>query len=227
VWQTTKLRNVDTVKLLLFILHDIVKCRNDYGRGFRLANRFIGYSQVVTTINYNTSKITVIITHKQNLLYLLALVVARWQISIMAKPWQYFHYPFPVNGFYTGNIKASLNRTLPIFLHYSTHKAFQSHVKSSQADFLYSSVLNVTACLRASAAATNSSSLMLQLLNSAHICIRSTDTHNRKHKSRDAYPANPLDRWLLPTENTRHVTATYCCVDVIAPARKCVYRAVA
>jgi hypothetical protein len=32
----------------------IVTCKTDYRRGFGLANRFIGYSQVVTTINYYT-----------------------------------------------------------------------------------------------------------------------------------------------------------------------------
>jgi hypothetical protein len=48
-----------------------------------------------------------------------------------------------LHGFITQKlrIKASLNHTLPIALYYSTHKVFRSHVKSSQADFLYSSVL--------------------------------------------------------------------------------------
>jgi hypothetical protein len=43
---------------------DTVMCISDLRRGFELANRFIAYSQVVTTVNYNTFKITVIITHK-------------------------------------------------------------------------------------------------------------------------------------------------------------------
>jgi hypothetical protein len=47
----------------------------------------------------------------------------------MAKPWQCFHYPFPVNGFYTRTIKVSLNHTLTISLYYSTHKVFKSLVK--------------------------------------------------------------------------------------------------
>jgi hypothetical protein len=34
--------------------------------------------------------------------------------------------------------------------------------------------------------------------------------------SRDGYPACPLTRWLLRAENTRHVTATHCCGDIIA-----------
>jgi hypothetical protein len=58
------------------------------------------------------------------------------------------------------------------------------------------------------------------LRNSAHLCRRTTDMYHRKHMSHDGYPASPLARWLLPTENTCHVTATYCCGDVIAPARK-------
>jgi hypothetical protein len=48
----------------------VVTYLSDFRRGFGLANRFIDYSSVVTTINYNTFKITVIITHKY-LLYLL------------------------------------------------------------------------------------------------------------------------------------------------------------
>jgi hypothetical protein len=40
----------------------------------------------------------------------------------------------------TGTIEVSLNHTLPIPLHYST-QSLKSHVKSSQADLLYSSVL--------------------------------------------------------------------------------------
>jgi hypothetical protein len=39
----------------------------------------------------------------------------------------------------TGTIKVSLNHTLPISLCCSTHKVFTSHMKSSQADFCYSS----------------------------------------------------------------------------------------
>jgi hypothetical protein len=45
-------------------------------------------------------------------------------------------------------MKVSLNHTLRIPLHYSTHKVFISHVKPSQADVLYSSVLlELSACL--------------------------------------------------------------------------------
>jgi hypothetical protein len=75
----------------------------------------------------------------------------------MAKPGQCFQYPFPVNGFYTGTIKVSLSHTFPISQYYSIHKVFKSHVKPSQADFLYSPVLlkptaYLLACLLASAA---------------------------------------------------------------------------
>jgi hypothetical protein len=42
----------------------IVTCISDFRRGSGFANRFIGYSLVVTTNNYKTFKITVIITHK-------------------------------------------------------------------------------------------------------------------------------------------------------------------
>jgi hypothetical protein len=49
-----------------------------------------------------------------------------------------------LHGFITQELlKLSLNHTLPIALHYSTHKACRSHVKSSQADLLYSSVRRV------------------------------------------------------------------------------------
>jgi hypothetical protein len=48
---------LNSVKVLSLVL---VTCR----RGFGLVNRFIEYSQVVTTINYNTLKITVTITHE-------------------------------------------------------------------------------------------------------------------------------------------------------------------
>jgi hypothetical protein len=58
----------------------------------------------------------------------------------------YHHYSSRTDN--TGTIKVSLNHTLPKPLHYSTHKVFKSHVKSSQAEFLYSSVLlKLTACL--------------------------------------------------------------------------------
>jgi hypothetical protein len=55
-------------------------------------NRFIGYSQVVTTINYNTLKITVIMTHKMKSSTSAYLVIAwsvefsLWSLSLMSRP---------------------------------------------------------------------------------------------------------------------------------------------
>jgi hypothetical protein len=54
------------------------------------------------------------------------------------------HYSSPIYN--TGTIKVSINYTLPIPLHYSTHKVFKSHMKSSQADLFNSSVLLVQIC---------------------------------------------------------------------------------
>jgi hypothetical protein len=41
----------------------IVTCISDFRRGLDWRTHLLDISQVVTTINYNTSKITVIITH--------------------------------------------------------------------------------------------------------------------------------------------------------------------
>jgi hypothetical protein len=54
------------VEALLVVRNGIVKWVSDFRRGFVLAKLFIGYSLVVSTSNYNTLKITVIITHKIN-----------------------------------------------------------------------------------------------------------------------------------------------------------------
>jgi hypothetical protein len=43
--------------------NNIVTYIRDYRCGFGLVNRFIGYSPVVTTINYDTLKIILTITH--------------------------------------------------------------------------------------------------------------------------------------------------------------------
>jgi hypothetical protein len=50
--------------IVTILSHNTVTCRSDYRRGFGLSNRFIGCSQVVTTISTYTLQITVIITHK-------------------------------------------------------------------------------------------------------------------------------------------------------------------
>jgi hypothetical protein len=47
-------------------LVDIVTCFSNLKTGFGLVSRFIGYSLIVTTDNYNTLKITVIITHAKS-----------------------------------------------------------------------------------------------------------------------------------------------------------------
>jgi hypothetical protein len=43
-------------------MHNIVMCISEYRRGFGLVNRLFGYSPVVNINNFNTFKITVIIT---------------------------------------------------------------------------------------------------------------------------------------------------------------------
>jgi hypothetical protein len=74
-------------------------------------------------------------------------------------------------------------------LHYTTHNSFKSHVKSPQADFLYSSVLiELTACLLVRVLLP----LLLQLRNADHLYSRGTDMYYSKHMSRDHYPASPL-----------------------------------
>jgi hypothetical protein len=81
----------------------------------------------------------------------------------------------------TGTIKVSLNHTLPISLCYSTHKAFKSHVKFSQADRLYSSVPLVPICSE------------LTAHGSHYIAAERTWTYS-KHISHDRYPASLLAR---------------------------------
>jgi hypothetical protein len=96
--------------------------------GFGLVIGFIDHLQVVTTNNYNT----VTVFHTTNHPTLISSV--------------YLHQSSRIYN--SGTIKISLNHTFPIRLHYTTRKVFKSHVKSLQADFLYSSVLvELTACL--------------------------------------------------------------------------------
>jgi hypothetical protein len=55
----------DVLLATFYYVHKhIVTCISDLYLGFALVNRFIGYSLVVTTSNYNTFKITVIIAYK-------------------------------------------------------------------------------------------------------------------------------------------------------------------
>jgi hypothetical protein len=85
---------------------------------------------------------------------------------------------------------------------------------------MYSSILlKVTAYLVAcllQPITTHSSSfgILLTYVDTARTCIT-------ENTSRDGYPACPLARWLLPTENTCYMTATYCSGDIIVPVRKC------
>jgi hypothetical protein len=85
-------------------------------------------------------------------------------------------------------ITQELNHTLLIPLHCSTHKVFTSHIKSSQADLLYSSVLLVPLC---------SIQMNLLLLFFSYNCPQLNSVH--------------LYSW--ETDNAYHVIAThYCCV---------------
>jgi hypothetical protein len=127
--------------------------------GFRLVIGFIDHLQVVTTINYNT------IADLHNLQSL--------HTNLSLSSWIYN----------TGTIKVSLNHTLPMSLCYSTHKVFKSHVKSSQADFLYSS------------STTNfpwpsplENWLVPEPNEFCHLYSQGTDTHHWKHISRDHHP---------------------------------------
>jgi hypothetical protein len=94
--------------------------------GFGLVFGFINRLQVVTTITYNT----VLDLHNlhYNLLSLFPLV---------------FTIRFLATDLNTGILQVWLHHTLPISLYYSTHKVFKSHVKSSQTDLLFPSVLLV------------------------------------------------------------------------------------
>jgi hypothetical protein len=170
-------------------------------------NRFIEHSKVVTTTEYNT--VTDFHTTKHSTL----IFTVYFHKSSLSVSWQRIYN--------TGTIKVSLNHTLPISLYYSTHEVFKSHVNSSQV-YLTLQVYCLLLCLLllTPPAYCFSFGLLLTYVDAA----RTRLTENISH---DGYPASPLARWLLPTENTCHVTATHCCGDVIAPARKCVYRAVA
>jgi hypothetical protein len=106
--------------------------------GDRIVIGFINHLQVVTATNYNT--VTDFHTTKHSTLLSSVCLHKSSRISN------------------TGTIKVSLNHTLPIPLHYSTHNVFKARIKSSQADFLYSSVLlvQILSCLHASAATAHS-----------------------------------------------------------------------
>jgi hypothetical protein len=88
---------------------------------------FIDHSHVITTNKYNT------VTDFHTTKYSALVFSVYFHGSSLSVSWQRIYN--------TGTIKVSLNYTLPISLYDSPHKVFKSHVKSSQADFLYSSVL--------------------------------------------------------------------------------------
>jgi hypothetical protein len=89
----------------------------------------------------------------------------------------------------------SLNHTLLVSLHYSTHKVFKSHVKSSQAEFSYSSSTTNFPWLSPTA-----NWLVPESNEFCHLYSPGTDIHHRKHMSRDHHP--PLRDVTADTENT-------------------------
>jgi hypothetical protein len=98
--------------------------------GFGLVIGFINHLQVITTI-------LLLNTIYNHLTLIFSVYFHRSSLSVS---WQQIYN--------TGTIKVSLNYTLPILMYYCTHKVYRSHTKSSQADFLYSSVLlKFIACL--------------------------------------------------------------------------------
>jgi hypothetical protein len=89
----------------------------------------------------------------------------------------------------TETITISLGYTLKVL---PINKIFKPHIKFSQADLLYSSVLLVPIC---SVRMLPPLLSLYQLRNSAH-CYCVTSQHMRK---------------LMDTRESRHVMATYCC----------------
>jgi hypothetical protein len=130
---------------------------------------FINHLQVVTTNNYYT------IVALHNLQSLHTNLLSLFPLVFTAISWQ--------RVYNTGTIKVSLNYTLPISLYYYTHKVFKSHVKSSQADFLYSSVLlKLTACLLYSSSLPLYSSCLLLSLGIllTYIVVAQTQTYRKQ-----------------------------------------------
>jgi hypothetical protein len=108
----------------------------------------------------------------------------------------YFHWsPLFVSWqriYKLGTVNVSINHTFPILMYYCTHKVLQSHVRSSQADFLYSSVLiQLTAILRPVIFPSESSGIVITYLRDGH----------------------------RPTVNTYHVTPTHYCCDATIHAQ--------
>jgi hypothetical protein len=150
-------------------------------RGFGLVIGFIGYLQDVTTNNYNAiADLHNLQSLHTNLLSPSALVFT--------------------DLYKTGTIKVSLNHTLPISLCYSTHKVFKSHVKSSQADFLYTSATTNFPWL------PPTENWLAEPKEIYHLYSRGTDTHHRKHVT---WP--PSNAAWLHRGHGKH-SLLYCCV---------------
>jgi hypothetical protein len=109
----------------------------------------------------------------------------------------YFHLSSQIYD--TGSINVSLNHTLPIPLYYCIHKVFKSHVKSSQADFLFSSSTTNFPWL-----SPTENWLVPEPNEFCHLYGRGTDTHHRKHVSRDHH--SPLRDVTVDMENTAFPT---------------------
>jgi hypothetical protein len=134
----------------------------------------------------------------------------------MAKPRQYFHYPFPVNGFYTGTLKVSIT--------HSQYHCTTAHIKSSNHTL---SLHRLTS----NSSTTNFPWLTSTLQSNSVNCVvasnvfRITPRHGPRTENtaplllhaillgfpHDRYLATPSVRWLLPN-NKKH--CSYCCVHV-------------
>jgi hypothetical protein len=126
-----------------------------------LVTRFFENLQVVTASNYNTGADF----HSTNHSTFIFSVYFHW--SSLSVSWQRIYN--------AGTINVSLNHTLLISLYYSTQEVFNSHVKSSQADFyrkLNCIPILLTLCF-------------LKFLSS-YRC--GSGTIHRKHTSRNCYP---------------------------------------
>jgi hypothetical protein len=104
----------------------------------------------------------------------------------------------------------SLNHTHPIPLHYNTHEVFQSHLKSSQVDFLFLFYDKL------SHQPTTSLHSQLNCLGILLTYIAEGRTlTNSKHISPDPYQLLPPDMW-------KTQLALLLCGDWLLP--RCVYR---
>jgi hypothetical protein len=104
--------------------------------GFGLVSRYINHLHVVTTNKYNT--VTDFHTKEHSTFDALRLLPPVFVTTLNI----FFIYSvFTIRSLATDFSIGTINVTLQVSLYFSTHKVFKSHIKSSQADFLYSSVL--------------------------------------------------------------------------------------